>query len=223
MFMDNPSNTLTIFDVDRTLIDGQTQRLFLKLMRQYDMVSHEDYSWILEWFSAYNMGLVKETEQVRSQAYKLLKDVCVEKIGQIIDQNFTLFTDKIYNDALEQVKMHTHKGDKLILLSGSISLIIERIAKFLNIDDVIATELDIDNGLFTGKIRGKAAYGHGKLEKLLVFIATRFPTVEKTYFYTDNFSDLPVLEYVTHPVCVNPDKFLSSFALEREWTIEKWG
>jgi len=220
--MNKLSNTLTIFDVDRTLIDGQTQKLFLKLMRQYDIVSHKDYSWLLEWFSAYNMGLVKNTEQVRDQAYKLLKDVCVKKIEHIIDQNFTLFTDKFYNDALKQLKFHMRKGDKLILLSGSIAPIIEKIAKFLQIEDFIATELDTDNGLFTGNIRGKAAYGQGKLEKLLVFIATRFPSVEKTYFYTDNYSDLPVLEYVTHPVCVNPDKSLSCFAQERSWIIQNW-
>lgn len=220
--MNSPSNTLTIFDVDRTLIDGQTQKLFLKLMRQYDIVSHKDYSWLLDWFSDYNMGLVKDTEQVRAQAYKLLKDVCVEKIGHIIDQNFTLFTDKFYNDALNQVKLHMRKGDKLILLSGSISPIIKKIAEYLQIDDFIATELDTDNGFFTGNIRGKAAYGQGKLDKLLVFIATRFPSVEKTYFYTDNFSDLPVLEYVTNPVCVNPDKSLTCFAQERSWTIENW-
>jgi phosphoserine phosphatase len=42
------------------------------------------------------------------------------------------------------------------------------------------------------------------------------------YFYSDSYTDLPLLEFSGHPVAVNPDRFLRREALKRGWRILRW-
>ncbi|HNC99685.1 MAG TPA: HAD-IB family hydrolase, partial [Myxococcota bacterium] len=47
--------------------------------------------------------------------------------------------------------------------------------------------------------------------------------LEDSWFYTDSYSDLPVLLRVRHPVVVNPDPALAREARRRGWTQLDWG
>lgn len=44
---------------------------------------------------------------------------------------------------------------------------------------------------------------------------------ERTYFYSDSINDLPLLDYVTHPVATNPDSKLLHVAGTRGWPVMK--
>ena len=46
--------------------------------------------------------------------------------------------------------------------------------------------------------------------------------LENAYFYTDSYTDLPMLEAVKFPVVVSPDRRLERLARKRQWPIENW-
>ncbi|MBI4005427.1 MAG: HAD-IB family hydrolase, partial [Gammaproteobacteria bacterium] len=39
------------------------------------------------------------------------------------------------------------------------------------------------------------------------------------WFYSDSHNDLPLLNYVTHPIAVDPDNILREEAEKRGWPI----
>ncbi len=47
-------------------------------------------------------------------------------------------------------------------------------------------------------------------------------TLEESTFYSDSFTDLPLLEAVAEPVVVNPDPRLERLAKKRGWRMELW-
>lgn len=67
----------------------------------------------------------------------------------------------------------------------------------------------------TGELESPACFGEGKAVWAERFAAEHGVDLDRSYFYTDSLSDLPLLERVGHPVAVNPDPRLRRLALRR--------
>jgi phosphoserine phosphatase len=96
------------------------------------------------------------------------------------------------------------------------------LARELGIDHVLATELEVQGGHFTGKLRAPMGYGHGKLVLAERLAAAQGFALDDATFYSDSITDLPLLERVREPVAVNPDARLRRLARQRGWRIETW-
>ncbi len=77
-------------------------------------------------------------------------------------------------------------------------------------------------GQLTGQLRGPACFGPGKIHWAESLGASHEIDVGASWFYTDSFTDLPMLERVTHRVAVNPDPRLKKMARSRGWPVEDW-
>lgn len=97
--------------------------------------------------------------------------------------------------------------------------ICEPIANHLKIDDIICSELEVVNDIFTGKPVGRLCINEEKPHKLKDFCSKYGYPVKDAYFYGDSLDDLPALDIVGHPVCINPDKKLKKIAIEKGWEI----
>jgi HAD superfamily hydrolase (TIGR01490 family) len=146
-------------------------------------------------------------EHVRSVVRETLEDV-VEPI--------------IYAEALELIERHRKEGDALFLVSASPVEIVEPLAEFLAVDDVIATEAKIDEeGRYTGEL-SFYAYGLNKAEAMERVAAARGIDMGASFAYSDSLTDLPMLEVVGHPVVVNPDRGLARVARDRGWEVRSF-
>jgi phosphoserine phosphatase len=85
-------------------------------------------------------------------------------------------------------------------------------------DELISTDLIIENNVFKG-IQGNSVYKEEKVNRAEKFLKENNMTFEDSYFYSDSISDLPLLEKVGNPVCVNPDKKLAKIAINKQWKI----
>jgi phosphoserine phosphatase len=65
-------------------------------------------------------------------------------------------------------------------------------------------------------------YGEGKVERAALLARQQGFRLEESTFYSDSFTDLPLLERVREPVAVNPDLRLSRIAQKRGWRVETW-
>ncbi|MGH8370583.1 MAG: HAD family hydrolase, partial [Gammaproteobacteria bacterium] len=84
---------------------------------------------------------------------------------------------------------------------------------------LLATELEQDGNRFTGRVAGIPCFREGKLSHLREWLYQENITPAETWFYSDSQNDLPLLEYVDHPVAVNPDPVLTELALRRGWPV----
>ncbi len=100
----------------------------------------------------------------------------------------------------------------------------ELVAEELGLDDVLCNRFEVDDsGAHTGRPVGTLCFGAGKLGYAEAYARDRGVSLADCWFYTDSFSDLPVLERVGHPVVVNPDPRLRREAERRGWPVEWWG
>lgn len=107
------------------------------------------------------------------------------------------------------------------MVSGSFQELLEIVAKRLNIDFAIGTELEVVKNKLSGKIIPPLCFGQGKVEKMEKFLAEKNLTLDlkESFAYADGIFDIPVLEIVGHPVVVEPDEKLLEIAKNRNWQI----
>jgi putative phosphoserine phosphatase/1-acylglycerol-3-phosphate O-acyltransferase len=129
----------------------------------------------------------------------------------------------VYEEARKEIEMHKTNGARVVILSSSITTICMEMANNLGIDDVLCTELEVENGYLTGRPSGRICYGAEKLTRFKDYCEKNNAIVSETWYYGDSVSDLPVLCLTGKPVCVNPDKELVKEALKRGWKIVRWG
>ena len=117
------------------------------------------------------------------------------------------------------LKEHRDKGDYLLIITATNLFVTAPIAKELGVDDIIATEPEMINGTYTGKISGIASFQDGKVQRLTDWLQEKDLSLQGSYFYSDSRNDLPLLELVDYPVAVDADETLLAHAQQQGWTI----
>ena len=122
----------------------------------------------------------------------------------------------------DKIKQHREQGDYIVIITATNSFVTGPIAEAFGVDHLIATEPEIKNGQYTGKVNGTACFQAGKITKLNEWLETSGKNLEGSYFYSDSHNDLPLLEQVPYPIAIDPDDQLKTIAQERNWTIESF-
>ena len=125
-------------------------------------------------------------------------------------------------EIINEIKMHKDQGANLVILSSAIASICFRLAKHLEMHSAICSELEVVNQQYTGRPIGKFCFKDEKFNRMNQYLHHHNYTCEDSYYYADSIVDLPVLQSVGHPVCVNPDKSLEKIAREHNWVIRTW-
>ncbi len=129
----------------------------------------------------------------------------------------------LYEDAVALVREHREQGHVLALLTAATPYVSIPAARYLGIDSVLCTRLEVDDqGLFTGRLLKPLCHGDGKLHWARHFCDEHGLELAESYFYTDSIRDLPVLEKVRHAVPVNPDRFLRRQAGKSGWAVKRF-
>ena len=113
--------------------------------------------------------------------------------------------------AVRQIEAHQEAGDHIIIASAGADLIVEAIAKRLNIDTVISTKLAWKEGKCARHFGSENCYGAGKLVKLQKCLETFDDFQRETshiIMYSDSHSDLPALKFADKGVAVDANKKL---------------
>jgi len=116
----------------------------------------------------------------------------------------------------------SHRDDLVVIATATNRFLTEPIAQALGVEHLIATEPEMRDGRFTGRVAGTPSFREGKATRAQEWLAARgrpLETFRESWFYSDSINDQPLLERVTHPVAVDPDDRLRRFAGERNWKI----
>jgi len=122
--------------------------------------------------------------------------------------------------ARDLLAKHRTAGHLMIMTTATGRFIVAPIARELGLENVIATEPEMKDGRYTGRVAGTPNMREGKVTRLEAWLGERAMALDdfrESWFYSDSVNDLPLLSRVTHPVAVNPDPPLSKIARERGW------
>lgn len=215
-----PAKIPVFFDIDNTLIKGQTQQILVRYLLKKRKVKIHFFLKILLWFLLYKLDLVKDVFTIRKKTFENFAGWKVTEFETLAEECFEKeIRPRIFREALKLIQLHKRENHEIILTSASLSNIIEVLREDLGITFTLSTRLAVEKGKFTGKILGLVAYGENKVKMAKELVRTNKMDLEGSYAYTDHISDLPLLELVDNPVVVNPDRKLRKIAVKNNWQI----
>jgi HAD superfamily hydrolase (TIGR01490 family) len=210
------------FDLDRTVVACNTGRLFLNDLRRRGELSLLRAIRALGWLLKYHFSLIdgermagKVLAGMRGQSELEFAALCRRLVEADVVPRFL-------PDAIRKIEQHRAAGHHTAILSTSPTYIAGPVAELLGMDDVVSTRLEVEGGLFTGRVVGPACFGRGKVHWAEDLGSRRSLDLDKSWFYTDSYTDLPMLERVGNRVIVNPDPRLRRAARRRGWVVESW-
>ena len=212
---------LAIFDLDNTILKGDSDYSWINFLIQQGLVDKDEYERKNKYFyDQYYQGKLNYDEwaefaltTIKGKKPEEIENVLSKFLSEIIEPMINIYALKLLHD-------HTHNNDIMLLASATNSVIVEPIAKRLGFENIVSTEVEIIDGIYTGKVLGIPALSEGKLIKVKEWmLQNNIESFDNTSFYSDSINDLPLLAAVSKPVAVNPDDMLREECRKRSWEI----
>ena len=212
-----------LFDMDRTLVRKETLSLYVRYQRSIGEATRRDLLRVLYWVTQYTMGMI-DAPEVATRALRVLEGTPEAAMAARCDDWFRRYVEtQVCDLGRRAVEHHRERGDLLAIVTGASPYVAWPLARRLGIDHVVASELEVGpQGLFTGRFVDPLCLGDGKIVRARRLAEAQGFELSAATFYTDSFTDLPLLEVVAEPVIVNPDPRLQRLAKKRGWRIERW-
>lgn len=211
---------LAIFDLDHTLLNGDSDYLWGEYMVANKIVDEAEYQRLNKSFQEdYHRGELDNDRYLQFALHPLTMHPIDKLHAWRQDYVENWIKPVIATGAPDLLKKHRQRGDTLIIISATNFFITEPIAELLDIIHLLATKPEIIDNRYTGKYLGTPTYKEGKVTVLGEWLSAQQHSLTDSYFYSDSINDLPLLEQVSHPVAVNPDETLSRIAQQRNWPI----
>lgn len=208
------------FDIDGTMVEGQTQVMLARYLFHHKMVDTFFILRVLIWFLGFKLGLVRSVESIMNRSFSFFKGSQMGEMNQIIDDFFHRdVVCKLYPEAISIIREYKASGDYIFLLSNTIQPIVDLLVVYLKLSGGVGTGLSTNNGIYAGAIKGKAVYGVEKVRRATELIKDNRLDGLDVVVYSDHNSDYPILEFSDYPHVVNPDKKIKKVARKNNWPI----
>lgn len=211
------------FDMDHTVLRVETSTSWARFLRQRGELSTPLLARSIYWSLLYKLAVL-DMDAVFTRLSAELRGSPVQEMFEKSQLFFEeIISQQIAPLARTRVREHQTQGHLIVLATGSTDYAALPVARELAIEHVLASELAIDEetGLFTGKPK-QFGFGQHKVQLAEQWAQEHGVDLQASYFYSDSFNDLPLLERVGTAIAVNPDARLRRHARLRGWRIEQW-
>jgi HAD superfamily hydrolase (TIGR01490 family) len=211
---------LAIFDLDHTLLDGDSDYLWGQFMVEEGCVDGETYerqnkifyeqyqagTLDIDAFASFSLAPLAAHEP--EYLYALRRRFVQEKIEP-----------RIARGAPGLLEQHRKAGDTLLITTATNRFVTEPIAALLGVPHLLATDPEMIGGRYTGRITGHANFREGKVLRLRQWLEQQRTDYARTTCYSDSHNDLPLLGFADTAVAVDPDPTLRAEAQRRGWAV----
>ena len=214
---------LALFDLDHTLLSGDSDVLWCEFLMQQGVLDRAG-------FAPRNADMARRY----ADASVSVQDFCDFYVGTLAGRSSAqwqplcdqflseVVAPRIPASAHALVNEHRQLGQTLVLTTATNRVITGMTATYLGIDHLIATEVELEGGVCTGRTSGTLNMREGKVMRLRAWLAERgLPAtlLAQATLYSDSSNDLPLLGAVAEPVAVDPDARLLAHARATGWRV----
>ena len=222
----HPSQRLTLFDLDNTLIAGDSDYGWAQFLIEAGALDAGKYERRnAGFFADYKAG----TLDIHAFLDFQLRPLAKHDTSQLLSWRDRFVAEKIVPMLLPAAKavvdQRLEAGDLVAIVTATNTFITRPIAALHGISELVATEPEMIDGRFTGRTTGEPSFRAGKLLRVKAWLAATDRTLDdfdESWFFSDSHNDLPLLSAVTHPVAVDPDPLLKEHAGARGWPVVTW-
>lgn len=211
---------LAIFDLDHTLLDGDSDHAWGQYLVDRGLADSEQHKQRNDFFyEQYKAGTLNIHDYLTFALHPLTcysRDHVETERARFLEERIAPLISQKSRDLLQQ---HREQGDELLIITATNGFVTEPIAAMLGVQHIIAPIPEIENNQYTGRIVGIPSFQEGKVTRLEQWLKEQNTDLQGSYFYSDSHNDLPLLRVVDHPVAVDPDATLRQVATEHRWPI----
>lgn len=219
---------LTVFDLDDTLVNGDTSIIWRQYLQDIGVINDPDYSRKDNlYMQQYANGTLDLSAYLHFSLAPLANhaiDVVTRWLDDCVHRRVI---DDIFPEAKDIIRQLTadNDGDDVLIISATVSFIVKAVAKELGIKHAIGVDVAIENNHYTHHVLGTPSFREGKVIRLKQWLAAHHKAqyYDHITFYTDSINDLPLCEFADEIFTVNPCPLLRPIAEQREWGILHWG
>ena len=208
---------LLIFDLDNTLLAGDSDRNWGIFLSEQKIV---DESYLDESERFYN-NYYEGSLDIDGFLSFCLKPLIANDMAKLLKLREQFIEEKIRpivtKTGKELINQAHAEGKKVIIATATNDFVTRPIADIFDVSVLIATEFEIKDNAFTGRVVGAPCFRAGKLNKVTKWINDNNFDLSQASFYSDSFNDLPLLEKVKKPVIVDGDDKLREIGKNKNW------
>jgi HAD superfamily hydrolase (TIGR01490 family) len=217
---DAEPRAVAIFDLDGTLVVGQTQVLLVRFLRKMGVVSRSFVVGTALWFLAYKVGLVKVTQASRAKGAEVLTGLSEEEVRSLMARfSAEVMVPRLHPASVAALAEHQAEGDLVVVVSAALDPLVEALCAHLGVTERAGARCEVVDGRYTGRLLGPVPYSAEKARVAARFIAQCGADAGECWAYADHDTDLELLRSVGHPVAVNPRPGLRAEAEREGWPI----
>ena len=208
---------LALFDLDHTLLNTDSDHSwgeFLVNEGLVDPVRHRQINdQFYEDYKAGQLDPIAYNEFLTQHDMTYLTDLHLSFMQKVI-------RPKMRPEGFKTIQKHQDAGHAIVGITATSDFITAPIFREFGITEIIATNAELIDGQYTGKVVNVPCYQQGKITRLNQWLAGR--DVTESWAYSDSINDRFLLEYADHAIAVNPDDRLDALAKEQGWDIQDW-
>ena len=211
---------LAIFDLDNTLISGDSDHSWGEFLVSEQRVDAQQFKKTNDQFYADYVAGSLDIFAYLEFSLQPLAEMSMAELAEL-HQRFMQQVIEPMQLTKSQALLQHHRdaGDRLLIITSTNRFIVEPICHSLGVTELLATDAQIVDGRYSGKVEGVPTYKEGKVVRLNVWLKEQSETLEGSWFYSDSINDLPLLLEVDHAVAVDPCPALQEVAEEKHWQI----
>ena len=212
--------TLAIFDLDNTLIGGDSDSLWGEFLVEKNVVDGQHYgAENRRFYEEYKTGTLDIFEFLRFS----LRPIADNDLETMLTLREDFIKQKISRIMLPKAQAlldsHRDQGHILLIITATNRFVTEPIAEMLGVEHLLATDPEIVDGKYTGNVAGVPCFQEGKVTRLEAWLNDQNESLQGSWFYSDSHNDLPLLRKVSTPVAVDADDKLSAVAKDNGWQM----
>lgn len=212
--------TLALFDLDNTLIAGDSDHLWGEFLVAEALVDSTHYRAENDrFYEDYKAGVL-DVNAYLAFVLEPLTRFSLDELEQLHQRFMAGYIEPVMlPQATRLLDWHRQQGHRLMIVTATNDFITAPIAERLGVTELIAPIAERVDDRYTGQVVGIPSFREGKVVRLEQWLAEHNENLTGSYFYSDSFNDLPLLERVDNPVAVDPDDTLRAQAQAQGWSI----
>jgi HAD superfamily hydrolase (TIGR01490 family) len=218
-----PRNIGAFFDIDNTIMRGASiyhlaRGLFArKILSATDLAN---FAIAQGKFLTYGSENLADMARITENALSFVTGRTVDEVIGLSEEIYDeIMADKVWPGTVQLAHTHRAAGHQVWLVSAAPIELANIIATRLGLSGAIATVSEVENGVYTGRLKNPPMHGEQKAIAVAKLASEHGLDLVHSFAYSDSSNDIPLLESVGNPTAINPDSSLRSYAVEKGWPV----
>ena len=212
---------LALFDLDYTLLTGDSDHAWGEFLVEEGVVDGAEYKRKNDFYWAqYKSG----TLDIREYLAFTLASIAGKSAAELVPLHQRYMAARIEPmiGPKALALLANHAEDLCAIVTATNAFITAPIAARFGVSHLIACDVEMVDGRYTGRPIGEPSFRDGKVTRVKQWLGTmgrQLQDFDRSYFYSDSHNDLALMNAVTHPVAVDPDDSLKAHAQANGWPV----